>query len=148
MKTRQPMTRDHFIKRLSQLCLQSGLSEFPKSAEDQHILLQSAALSLRPDTSYSEQELGAELNRWITDVTRLKFIDHVTLRRGLVDAGYLLRNRDGSCYRLAPFSSRAHIFEGAVQQVDVAEVLEAAGTEIARSKEAYINRQTSEGKLC
>ena len=38
MNNNQPLTRDMFIKRLTNLCLRSGLSGFPKDEIYQHIL--------------------------------------------------------------------------------------------------------------
>jgi hypothetical protein len=51
MNANQPVTEQLFVKRLTNLCLRSGLTGFPKDDLDQHILLKSAALTFDPSTS-------------------------------------------------------------------------------------------------
>ena len=140
------ISEKRFMKRLIDLCLRSGLSEFPKSEEDQQILLQSASLSLRAGTDYSEKEVSAKLMHWLTEVSLQGCIDHVSLRRRLVDAGYLVRNRDGSCYTLLPYKSE--LFESAVESIDVKDVLRTARAEIDRRREAYRVKQGQGETVC
>ncbi len=50
------------------------------------------AEKFEPDAKYTEQDVNAILGSWHT------FGDHVLLRRALIEYGFLLRTRDGSCY--------------------------------------------------
>ena len=134
------ISKDHFTKRLVDLCLRSGLSGFPKDDVDQHILLKSAVLTFDQSGTYTEQEINAGLQHWINEVTQMKGIDHGTLRRWLIDAGYLTRSKDGSSYQVSPSGNRAYSFDAAIEQVDVAGVIQSGREEIERRKREYMEK--------
>lgn len=140
------ITKDHFTKRLVDLCVRSGLSGFPKDDIDQHILLKSAVLTLDQSGTYTEKEINAKLQHWINQVTQLKGIDHGTLRRWLIDAGYITRSKDGSSYRVSPSGTRAYLFEAAIEEIDVAEVIQSGREEIERRKREYMEKSRTGGK--
>lgn len=140
------ISRDHFEKRLVALCLRSGLSGFPKDEVDQHILLKSAILDLDPSGTFTEQEINAQLQYWINQVTQLKGIDHGTLRRWLIDAGYLTRSKDGSSYQVSPSGNRAYSFDAAIEHIDVAEVIKKGREEIERKKREYMQKSGKKTK--
>ncbi len=101
MKPDQTVTREYFVKRVAELCLRSGMSSFPKDDLDRHILFKSAVLAFAADAVFTEREVTARLESWVRDVSQIKNIDGVTLRRYLIDAGYLTRSKDGTQYRVA-----------------------------------------------
>ncbi len=144
MKTNLPLNPEQFSKRLADLCLKSGLADFPKDELDQHILLKSAMLSLGPAASFTEKELSEKLDLWSNQITQLKAIDRVTMRRRLVDTGYLLRSKDGATYQVAQPGPRPQFFEPAVDQVDIPGAITAARAEAARRKQAFLEK--SKGK--
>jgi DNA-binding IclR family transcriptional regulator len=88
----------------------------------------------------SEKEVNAKLIAWIQDVARMQAFDHVTLRRALVDAGYLTRSSDGATYQISPFNPRAWQFEAAIEHLDVLDVLNTAREEMAQRKRAYLEK--------
>lgn len=51
---------------------------------------------------YSEEEVNGALGTWIDTVCSSLSLDEVTLRRELVDRGYLLRDDAGSAYSIGP----------------------------------------------
>ena len=112
----------------------------PKDETDQHILLKSVVLSFDNRGIFGEQDINEKLKYWIQQISRIKEIDHSSLRRFLVDAGYLTRTKDGSQYQVPPSAPRPQFFEDAVEQIDPAEVLRAAQEEIERRKRAYQER--------
>lgn len=136
----QPITKDHFAKRLVDLCLRSGLSGFPKDDVDQHILLKSAVLTFDQSGTYTEPEINAKLQYWINQVSQIKGIDHGTLRRWLIDAGYLTRSKDGSSYQVSPTGNPAYSFDAAIEQIDVVEVIQNGREEIERRKREYMEK--------
>ncbi len=138
MSTLQNMTREQFVKRLSNLCLRSGLSGMPKDEADQHILLKSAALLIGKQATYTEKEINERLQLWLLQVCQIKFFDHVTLRRWLVDAGYLLRSNNGTAYQLAAGGPHPEMFDASVEQIDPLETIRAAREEMERRKQAYL----------
>jgi hypothetical protein len=134
------ITKEYFIKRLSDLCVKSGLSEFPKDEKDQHILLKSAVLMLKGAGSLSEKEVNDKLETWVTDVSNIKYIDRVTLRRRLVDTGYLTRSKDGAAYQVVSSGSQLFVFDPAIDQLDPLEVIVNSREEIARRKREYMEK--------
>lgn len=93
------ITKSQFESRFIPLVIGGG-SLLKKSAEDQHILFLSAALRVEPGRDYREAELNEALKPWCTTFGGGFGLDHVTLRRHLVDEGYLLRDDAGASYTL------------------------------------------------
>jgi hypothetical protein len=144
MNANQTVTAQTFIKRLVNLCLRSGLTGFPKDELDQHILLKSAALTLDRSAVYSEAEINDKLKTWIDQIVRLEGIDHGTLRRGLVDSGYLSRDKIGSAYQVSQPSSVT--YDDSIEAIDPQQVLEDARREIEERKRAYLEKAKGQGK--
>jgi len=131
------ITKEYFTKRLADLCLKSGMAGFPKDEADQHILLKSAILMIGSSAGLSEKEVNQKLEDWV-HTCQVKEIDRVSLRRRLVDSGYLLRSKDGASYQVAAPGPQPERFATEVEQVDVRQALEAAREEIARRKREYM----------
>lgn len=142
----KPMTRAYFMKRLVDLCLRSGLSGFPKDDVDQHILFKSAVLSIGGAGTFTEKEINEKLKYWINDISQIKNIDHVTLRRCLVDYGYMTRNNDGSCYQLSVSGPQPQLYDDKINQIDVMEVIKTGREDIARRKREYMERANMQAK--
>ena len=92
------ITASHFKDRLVALIL--GGRDLPKKPMDHHILIFGATLGLEPRRQYSEAALNAELSKWTSLFGGNFNLDHVTLRRFLVDDGYLRRDAAGGSYVL------------------------------------------------
>jgi hypothetical protein len=137
MSSDTTITQEQFIKRLINLCLRSGLDSFPKDDANQQILLKSAILMVGQAEVFTEKEIGAKLEVWCTDICPINFFDRVTLRRYLVDSGYLTRSSDGSRYQVAQPGPRPNLFEPAIDQLDILQVLQNARAEIERKKKEY-----------
>lgn len=138
MNGNQPITKDHFVKRLGELCLKSGMAGFPKDETDQHILLKSAILLVGSSGSFTEKEINEKLEVWVRDISQMKEIDRVSLRRRLVDTGYLIRSKDGASYQVAVPGPQASLFAADIDQLDVFQIITTAREEIARRKQAYM----------
>ncbi len=142
MTSNQPVTKEIFTKRLADLCLKSGLLDLPKDLTDQHILLKSAILMVgAPGTSLTEKEINERLELWILEVANLKNVDHITVRRRLVDTGYLIRSKDGATYQVAQPGPRLVLFDEAIDQLDIPQVIVSAREEMARRKQEYLEKQ-------
>lgn len=134
------ITTDQFKERLEALCLRGGVREWPRKPLDRHVLLKSATFGLEPQRDYSEKEINEQLTPWCQDVGRNMIIDHATLRRYLVDAGYLTRDPGGRSYRLNREESTQR-FEPGVDAVDPSAVLENARRRNEEQKRKYLARQ-------
>jgi hypothetical protein len=134
------ITKEYFTRRFTDLILKTGLTEFPKGEADQHILLKSIQLVMGGAGTFTEKEVNEKIQFWILTVARMKKMDHSTLRRWLIDAGYLTRSKDGAVYQPAP-GPQAVLFDPAVDQVDVVQALQAAREEIEQRKKAFLEKK-------
>lgn len=140
MTSNQAVSAEQFIKRLVNLCLRSGLGGMPKDEADQHILLKSAVLLIQAEGPLTEKQINETLETWLTRVCVIKNFDRVTLRRWLVDTGYLSRNSDGTGYQVARPGPKPGLFEESVDQIDVLETIRAAKEEQERRKQAFLDK--------
>lgn len=138
--TGEPISTTVFIKRLTDLCTKSGMSDFPKGIQEQHILLKSAAVMLEPGRVYTEKEINEILERWVTEVSGIKFMDRVTMRRQMVDTGYLERSNDGASYRVVRAGSGMVSFDPGVDDLDPVQVILNARQEKEQRKREYQDR--------
>ncbi len=129
-----------FKKRLIDLCLRSGLTDFPVKRRDQLILLQSIAVGFDSAKTYSETEINAGIREWLDRLGCFPGWDHLMLRRRLIDEGLLSRTRDGSRYRVEPASPSGIAFDPAIAGLDVFGALEEGRESIVRKKEEYLRQ--------
>jgi hypothetical protein len=134
------ITVEAFKKRLVDLCLRSGLTDFPVKRRDQLVLLKSIAIGFDATQSYSETEINAGIKDWLARMSRFPGWDHLTLRRRLVDEGLLSRTQDGSCYRMDPIGPAGVVFDPAIDGLDVFGALEEGQGLIARKKAEYLRQ--------
>ena len=101
----------------------SAARDLPKKRRDRHILFFSATLDFEPRRQYREQELNDRLGRWCERFGSGMHLDHASLRRYLVDLGYIVRDPAGASYELArenlPFS-----FDRSIQSLDLEELID------------------------
>lgn len=138
MNTNQKITSEQFTKRLVNLCLRSGLAGMPKDETDQNILLKSAALIINPSTPLTEAEVSEQLQVWLNQVCLIKNFDRVTLRRWMIDTGYLTRSSNGTSYRVAQPGPHPDLFDPSVDQVNIIETIQSARDEMERRKQAFL----------
>lgn len=124
------ITVTDFKKRLEVLCLSKGSPCLPKKYQDQQILFKSIILTMDNNKNYIELEINEAIKDWLGKVGKEIDLDHVTLRRGLVDNRYLSRDDEGSHYRVA--SDSDELFEPGVNDLDPVIVINEA---IARKEE-------------
>ena len=83
---------------LRNLLRTGALQKLPTHPQVLDTVLAVATGSLARQRPYAEREINDVLSAWLESV-RAK-VDHVTLRRCMVDLGFLKRTRDGSRYYL------------------------------------------------
>lgn len=86
---------EEFVERLCRLGSDRGPRGFPRRRRDCEILMKSILLLVDRDRTYREPEINALLRDWQREVAPAVQVDHVTLRRLLVDHGHLERTADG-----------------------------------------------------
>lgn len=116
------------------------MSGLPKDETDQHILLKSMAMTIGSSVQISEQEINEKLAYWINNISQIKDLDHVTLRRRLVDTGYLVRSKDGSSYQTVDGSPYQPTFEAGISDVNIPEIIRTKKEENERRKQEFMAR--------
>jgi hypothetical protein len=109
---------EEFVERICRLGSDRGPRRFPRRARDRAILMKSIRMQLDPMADYDEREINALLARWRDEIAPSIDVDHVTLRRLLVDYGELERTRDGARYRLG-YPPRPTAFELEIDDLDL-----------------------------
>lgn len=92
---------------LKRLLANGPLTGFPTRRADQDLLLRLAAARFDAQRTYTEAEVNEILRTWLATFCAPFGIDHVSLRRYLVDARLLARDSAGSSYRAAARPSAA-----------------------------------------
>jgi len=112
------ITIDDFVERLCLLGADRGPRRFPRKARDREILMKSILMGMDSGRTYGEVEINDLLREWNRDVAPAIETDHVTVRRLLVDYGYLERTADGGSYRVG-FPPRPAAFDLDVDSLDL-----------------------------
>jgi hypothetical protein len=130
----QIISAAQFEERLAAICLGGAGSAFPRRSRDRHILYRSIIQMLDRTGSYSETELNEALQQWLLDIGTCLDIDHVTLRRYLVDEKYLSRDANGNAYTVNPTGSHFAEFEHSIAAIDPFVVIQAAKDRVVERK--------------
>ena len=123
-----------FEERLAAICLGGARSAFPRRSRDRHILYRSIIQRLDAARKYSEAELNEALQQWLLDIGTCLDIDHVTLRRYLIDERFLSRDANGNAYQVNPDGNAAIEFEPSIAAIDPFMVIQAANDRVAERK--------------
>ncbi len=129
------LTTTQFTDRFVSLVL--GARDLPKKPADRHILFVSAILRLEPGRQYTESELNDELAKWTSLFGRNFGLDHVTLRRFLVDEGYLKRDPYGKSYELDA-DHLPYTFDPTMREMDLEELIVEARRTREAKKQQYL----------
>ena len=92
--------REEACRSLRRLLANGPLTAVPKRPSDQQLLVTLAVAQFEPQKTYREGEVNETLKAWIQTFCEPYAIDHVTLRRLLVDSRLLSRTASGSAYRI------------------------------------------------
>jgi hypothetical protein len=126
------------------VALMIGGHSFPKRHLDRHILFLSAALELEPQRPYTERELNEELRRWTARFGDPVNLDHVTLRRFLVDEGYLRRDSAGARYELTATAGWPFTLDPTLDTLDLEAWVGEARIERQRKKHEHLAKAANE----
>jgi hypothetical protein len=129
------ITQSQFADRFNSLIL-SG-RDLPKKRLDRHILFISSILKIDPKRQYSERELNDVLRTWTTRFGENLGLDHVTLRRFLIDEKYIKRDVAGMSYELET-TDLPYMFDQSIESVDLEELTNEARREREKRKQLYM----------
>lgn len=131
------ITVTEFEERLGLLCSRKGGQGLPKKQRDQQILFKSIILLFDPERSYTETEVNQVLEKWLAEVGQTVEIDRVSLRRHLIDEGYLRRDSAGALYQVA--TKEDPPFAPEIEELDPAVIVEMAKARQEQRKQAYLS---------
>jgi hypothetical protein len=136
------------IERFHKLAVKRGLTPgalLDASPEDFDILLLAMRCEFSEPRNYSEREVNESLHQWLQTTGAMLDVDHVELRRWLVDFGILSRDAYGHAYTLAATPARLKQLEADIAAFDFRrEFADANAAELqkrARRKEAWLQTQ-------
>ena len=129
---------EDFKKRMVDLCLRSGLSDFPTKRRDQLVILKSIAILFDPNKVYAEVAVNNEIKLWLENANYFPSWDYMMLRRRLVDDGFLTRNPDGSGYWICLSGPAELTFDPAITELDIRNVIDDGQQLIAQKKAEYL----------
>jgi hypothetical protein len=118
---------------LKRMLAHGPLTAYPTRRSDQELLLRLAAARFERGRAYTEAEVNDILAAWLDTFCAPYGIDHVSMRRYLVDARLLARDTAGSTYRLAAPAAAA--------DAEPAQVLAQLQRERALRKRTHISKE-------
>jgi len=127
---------DLFQRRLLVMLVRSPIRHMPTRARDREILFRAVTRGLPADPT-DERTLNDALRSWLGHVAPSIGVDHVSLRRYLVEVGYLEREDDGSAYRVVSSPRTAPTFDPRVDEVDVASLVTASRAEVEQRRQLH-----------
>jgi hypothetical protein len=114
--------------------------DLPKKPLDRQIVLISAILGLTPHRKYSESEINGELQKWVLQFGQRYSLDHVTLRRYLIDERYLMRDASGGVYQLGALEQLAFTFDPTLMALDLNVLITEAKAAREVKKSQYLKK--------
>ncbi len=118
------------VENILRRIFQSGsFRAFPSHRRDLDVLLAVAANTLTRRYAYAEPEINASLIAWLESIGA--GLDHVTVRRRMVDLGFLKRTVNGSRYFLN-YGRVAEVLGDPAVDIDAGKLM----ADIVRTREA------------
>ena len=112
----------------------------PKQNADQLVLMGAAALGLDPARHYDEKGLNTALADWLHTFSRPGGLDHVSLRRYLIDFRFVARESDGSAYWVDR-AELAQEFEPPIFELDPKDIVQQVKDEQATRRRQWLAKK-------
>lgn len=136
----EPLIRtETFVASIGKTFGSGRLRVYPKGRTDRLCFLGAAAFALFRETPMSENEVNAALASWLQAMEAGDALDHVTMRRYLVDERFLARSKDGTGYHIDQAALLATFAED-IATLDVAAIAAAAEADRLARKDAWAER--------
>ena len=129
------------VVRFSVLAVRRGLSLgvlYSTNRDDFALLLAVAAAAFQPTRTYTEREVNEVLREWLGTIGTMIDIDHVELRRWLVDSQLLNRDGFGRAYTSGRPSPELAALVATLSGVDLAAVVGGAWREREERKQKWV----------
>lgn len=136
MQATERLTEEQALAILRRMLANGPLTAPPKTPRDHDLLLALAASTFEPGRAFTEKQVNRHLGEWLGRFSSPYGIDHVTVRRSLVDAALLVRDKAGASYEVAPARVAASL-DDAATRLDPAAIMEAVRAEREARKRAH-----------
>jgi hypothetical protein len=126
------------VERFSALAVRSGVSLgvlYSARIADFHLVLAAASRAFAAGLSYSERGVNDILRAWLAREGSMLAVDHVELRRWLVDCRVLVRDDYGRAYALGEPVPEIATLAAGLAGTDLAQVAADARARDARERE-------------
>ena len=123
--------------RLESLCLGGVGPGLPRKRRDACILLRSALTAFPPGQAFPQAQVDAALELWVAGVGPRVDLDRASIRRALIDLGYLVRDDRGSEYRRAELLPGPVGFEEGVDRIDPGDLIREARGRLERKRREH-----------
>ncbi len=108
----QRVTAEEYVRRIRALLSRGGLNHaLPRRQRDLWIVLHAIARRFSETERLTEIEANARIADFLLGPGRFLELDRATLRRAMVDEGFLDRDPAGHSYRASPRHERRVVFE-------------------------------------
>jgi hypothetical protein len=131
---------DDYRKVLRDYYARDGIKPFPRRWKFRLLILFSAVRALELGLPYTEEEINDALLEWQQRRGGFLDLDHVTLRRYLVDLGFLDRNPSGSVYAVIHSFLEEADWDPAILDADEDGLLEQVRAELEANRRNAANR--------
>lgn len=111
------------VERFRKLAIKRGLTPgamLAASSAEFNMLLFSLRREFAVSRTYAEHEVNERIKHWLQSVGGMLEVDHVEMRRWLVDLAILARDAYGHAYQLAPAPARLRALDTELAQIDFA----------------------------
>ena len=137
MDSKMKLAEKEVVRALRRMLKAGPIDSFPKRHYDLTVLLALSSARFEPGRAYREDEVNERLIAWLEPFALPSAIDHVTLRRVLVDEQFLQRNASGTGYRQHTAKLDA-LIDGPARSIDPGAVLIAQRQQREERKRARV----------
>jgi len=134
--------------RFTKLAVRTGLSLgvlYSARIGDFHLVLAAASRAFAAGRTYSERDINDLLRAWLAREGSMLAVDHVELRRWLVDCHVLVRDDYGRSYALGRPVTEIAAIAAALSGVDLAQIAADARARDAKAREERKRKWSATG---
>ncbi|WP_082709996.1 DUF2087 domain-containing protein [Burkholderia sp. TSV86] len=119
--TQPPSDQSRTLAALEKLVSKKGITLGNMSSPDMTVTLAMAAMCIPANVALAESAVNQALRRWLDEEGAMLRIDHVELRRTLIDMGYWQRDGFGRTYerRPLPVDHPAHEHVAVLESIEI-----------------------------
>jgi len=120
----ETITIQEFQSRLRVWCREGRrYDQLPSKRRDRWILYYSLVRSIGETETLDEPEINERIRMWLAGIGKNLEIDPVTIRRELIDGGFLERDRAGTAYKRSDRYLKTFEFDPRIDDLDHGGVL-------------------------